>query len=150
MAGNNRRCPEQRVQERRNGRRDLNACQRESEEFQRFSERRLHPAVLGKFDSCKKGALQSPRATVEFAIGLRAFATFASKYSTKDSQYFIITWHMLQTPMFCISMFHVVDVQKAFMSLEKQSRVAAQAHRVYTSTTKMEAEAQSKMLQDVI
>ena len=80
MAGNNRRCLRRRVQERRNGRRDLNACQREFKQYSRFSERHLHPAVLGKFDSCKKGAVQSPRVAVIFAIGLTALATFASIY----------------------------------------------------------------------
>lgn len=69
MVGNNRRCLRRTVQERRIGRRDLNARQQEIEEHSRFSKRHLHPTVLGKFDSCKKGAVQSPRATVKFAIG---------------------------------------------------------------------------------
>lgn len=49
------------------------------EEHSRFSESDLHPTVLGKFDSCKKGAVQSPRAVVMLAIGSRALAIFASK-----------------------------------------------------------------------
>lgn len=69
MVSNNPLCLQLRVQEHRNGRRDLNTCQRAFEEHSGFSKRHLHPSVLGKLDSCKKGALQSPRATVMFAIG---------------------------------------------------------------------------------
>lgn len=57
---------------------------------------------------------------------------------------------MLQIPMLCISMFHVVGIPKAFVSLEKQERVTAEAYRVCRSTIEMEAEAQLDMLQDVI
>lgn len=98
MADNNRACLRGRVQERRNGRQDLSAGQRVPEEVSRVSKRYLQPAVLGKFDSCKKGAAQSPRAKVTFAMGYRTLAVSASNYfrsisgrmSTKDSQHLII------------------------------------------------------------
>lgn len=57
---------------------------------------------------------------------------------------------MLPIPMLCISMFHVVGSSKAFVSVEKQERVTAEAYRVCRSTMEMEAEAQLDMLQDVI
>ncbi len=138
MAGNNRRCLRLREQERRNGRRDLIACQREFKEYSRFSERHLHPAVLGNFDSCKKGAVQSPRATVIFAIGLRALATFASIYSgglvavcilrSDVQQRLSISYvHMAYIPNFKVLHPKVSSggFEKAFVGLEEQERVAA-------------------------
>ena len=40
--------------------------------------------------------------------------------------------------------------EKAFVGLEEQERVAAQAHRVYKSSMEVEAEAHLEMLEDVI
>lgn len=51
--------------------------------------------------------------------------------------------------MFCIPMFCVIDFEKAFVSLEEQQRVAAQAYGVYRSTMEKAPEAHLKMLQDV-
>lgn len=56
---------------------------------------------------------------------------------------------MLQVSMFCIPMFCVIDFEKAFVSLEEQQRVAAQAYGVYRSTMEKAPEAHLKMLQDV-
>lgn len=69
MAGNNRLCLGRREQERKNGLRYLIACQLGLDEHLRLSRRHLHPAVLGKLDSCKKGGVQSPRAVVKFPMG---------------------------------------------------------------------------------
>ncbi len=101
----------------------------------------------GKFDSCKKGAVQSPRATVIFAIGLRALASFASIYSgglvavcilRSDVQHSLSIYyvHMAYIPNFNVLHPKVSSggFGKAFVGLEEQERVAAQAHRVYGST----------------
>ena len=81
MAGNNRPGHGRRVQGRTNGLPDLNAYQSEVEALCRVSAKHLHPTVPGKFDNCKKGAVQGPRAKVTFAIGSEALADFMSKSS---------------------------------------------------------------------
>ena len=81
MANNNRPCLRRWVQGRRNGLADLNACQQAVGEHSRLFGRHLHPSVPGKFDNCKKGAVQSPRAMVMFAIAYKALGDLVPKYS---------------------------------------------------------------------
>ena len=71
-------------------------------EHSRLFGRHLHPSVLGKFDNCKKGALQSPRAMVMFAIAYKALGDLVPKYSGclvavcmfwSDIHQWLLIWH---------------------------------------------------------
>ena len=113
----------------------------------------------GKFDSCKKGALQSPRATVKFVIGYKVLAIFASRISGSirifwsDVHQYVSVFHhdAAYAPNFNVLRFSVSrnGFSNAFVSLKKQKgTVAAQAY--VRSTMEMKADAQLEMLQNVI